>query len=84
MTTIRTNDQILSNLARSIAMYTMHEALARERLREHRQWAQRARVSRELAAVRRWQRLELRAAAAHRRHEQLAQRVTSAVAEARL
>jgi hypothetical protein len=53
-------------------MYAMNEALARERMRELRQRAQRSRVANELAAASRWHRLELRARAAHRRHAQRA------------
>lgn len=48
-------------------MYTMHEALARERMRASEREAQQLRVVRELAAARRWHRLELRARAASHR-----------------
>ncbi len=54
-------------------MYTMHEALARERMRAIKRDAQQLRVARELAAARRWHRVELRASAA-RRHARDAQR----------
>lgn len=60
-------------------MYTMHEALARERMRDRLREAQQMRVARDLAAVRRLHRLELRAHAADRRARaagrRLAQRV---------
>jgi hypothetical protein len=52
---------------RSIEMYTMHEALARERMRASHRDEQQLRVARELAAARRWHRLEVRASAAGRR-----------------
>jgi hypothetical protein len=52
---------------RSTEMYTMHEALARERLRPSQREAEQLRVARELAAARRWHRVELRASAAGRR-----------------
>lgn len=55
---------------RSITMNSLHEALARERLRELQLDARRARVAREMAAARRWRRRELRARAAHQRHAQ--------------
>ena len=56
-----------SMISRGIEMYTMHEALARERMRVTHRDAQQLRVARELAAARRWRRLELRASAAGRR-----------------
>jgi hypothetical protein len=51
---------------RSIKMYAMHEALARDRMRERE--LDQLRVARELAAARRWHRLASRARAAERRH----------------
>jgi hypothetical protein len=42
---------------RSITMYSMYEALARERMREQRERSARWRLSQDVAAVRRWQRL---------------------------
>ena len=53
---------------RSIAMYTMHEALARDRMRDQQQRSHDAQLARELAAQRRWHRVSLRARAAHARH----------------
>jgi hypothetical protein len=51
-------------------MYTMHEALARERMRVREPEAEQLRVARELAAARRWHRREMRARAAQQRaHE---------------
>jgi hypothetical protein len=38
-------------------MYSMYEALARERMREQREQSARRRLSHDLAAVRRWRRL---------------------------
>jgi hypothetical protein len=62
-----TTNTLTSTLIRSIEMYTMHEALARERLRATHRDAQQLRVARELASARRWHRLELLAHAAGRR-----------------
>jgi hypothetical protein len=71
-------------LSRSITMYTMNEALARDRMREHLYGARHARLARELAAAERWHRWQSRARAAERRHAQRAERVAfTAVAEAR-
>ena len=49
-------------------MYTMQEALARDRMRERQSQAHRARLSAELAAERRWNYLARRASAAAARH----------------
>ncbi|MCU1657247.1 MAG: hypothetical protein JWO57_1903 [Pseudonocardiales bacterium] len=51
----------------STEMYTMYEALARERMRVREREAQQLRVARELASARRWHRRELRARAAEQR-----------------
>lgn len=56
----------------SIEMYTMHEALARERMRVDERQAQQHRVAKELAAARRWYRVEQRVRAVQRRHAQRA------------
>jgi hypothetical protein len=53
---------------RSIKMYSMNEALARDRMREQEQRSREARLARSLAAQRRWHRVSLRARAAERRH----------------
>jgi hypothetical protein len=42
---------------RSTTMYSMYEALARERMREQREQSARQRLSHDLASVRRWRRL---------------------------
>ena len=57
---------------RSTKMYSMHEALARDRMREQEQRSRQARLARSLAAQRRWHRVSLRARAAERRHALLA------------
>jgi hypothetical protein len=62
-------------------MYTMHEAYARERMREEHERSQRAHVATEVAAERRWHRWEMHARAAQRRHAHRVQHVASAVAE---
>ena len=48
-------------------MYTMHEALARERMREMERRAKSAQLARGLAAERRWHRVSRYASAAHAR-----------------
>ena len=48
-------------------MYTMYEALARDRMRETREQAHQRRAAHELSAVRRWQRLQRKTQAAERR-----------------
>ena len=53
---------------RGLEMYTMHEALAREHMREQLRASRHASLVRELAAVRRWQRVQAKARAAHKRH----------------
>lgn len=64
--------------ARSTAMYTMHEALAREHLRQlHEDARQRALVN-QLAAAKRWRRLERRAHNAYRRSAQRAEYAAAA------
>ncbi len=61
-------------------MYTLHEALAWERMREARRVAERYRVSRPLAAARRWRWLEKIAHAAHTRHARAAAESAEALA----
>ena len=72
-----------TGLVRSTQMYTMHEALAREHMRQRMQEAERHRLASHLAAANRWRYLERRAHAAYRRHahraEQFAQ--TAALAD---
>jgi hypothetical protein len=51
----------------SITMYTMYEALARDRMREARSEAQQRRTVQVLSAHKRWRRLERRAQAARQR-----------------
>jgi hypothetical protein len=55
-------------------MFTMHEALARERMREREQQSRSRQLASELAAARRWHYLERRARAAHQRHASRAHR----------
>ncbi|WP_375476755.1 hypothetical protein [uncultured Jatrophihabitans sp.] len=49
-------------------MYTMYEALARERMLEEHRRAHEAHLASSLAARRRWHRVSLRARAAEARH----------------
>lgn len=49
-------------------MNTMHEALARDRMREREQRSRAGTLSREVAAQRRWHRVSLYARAAEKRH----------------
>jgi hypothetical protein len=53
---------------RSIRMYSMYEALARDRMRVEEQRSRHARLASELAAQRRWHRVSLRARRAVARH----------------
>jgi hypothetical protein len=62
------------HVLRSITMYSMHEALARDRMREHESRSRQARLARELAAARRWHRVSLHARAAEARHANRARR----------
>jgi hypothetical protein len=48
---------------RSIRMYPLHEALARERIRDEHQSSRRSRAESELSAHRHWHRVESRARA---------------------
>ena len=56
-------------------MYTMHEALARDRMRDQERRSREARLARELAAERRWHRVSLHARAAQARHARRVSRV---------
>jgi hypothetical protein len=76
----------LAIIAWSIAMLTestMHEALARERMRSTEYRARQARLSAHVAAARRWHRLERMARRAHARHEERAQRALQALGDFR-
>jgi hypothetical protein len=55
------------HLLRSIKMYSMHEALARDRMREQERRSRQGRLARDLAAQRRWHRVPLHARAAEAR-----------------
>jgi len=55
-------------------MYSMHEALARDRMREQENRSREARLARELAAARRWHRVAVHARAAQARHARRARR----------
>ena len=67
---------------RSTEMYTMQDALARDRMREREQQARHSRLSAELAAANRWQYLAEHARAAASRHSQRASQAAE-VASAR-
>ena len=71
------------NSRRSTEMQTMHEALAREHMRQLEHEARQHSLSSKLASANRWHYLERRAHAAYRRHAQRAHRAAqaSAVAE---
>jgi hypothetical protein len=68
---------------RSTEMQTMHEALAREHMRQREREARLHSLASELASANRWRFLERRAHAAYRRHAQRAHRAAqvSAVAD---
>ena len=61
---------------RSTKMYSMHEALARDRMREQELRSREARLARELAAERRWHRVSVRARQAQARHAHRARRAS--------
>lgn len=67
---------------RSTEMYTLHEALAREHLRELHQDARRRALVGQLASAKRWRQLERRAHAATQRHAQRAERLAQVSAVA--
>jgi hypothetical protein len=48
---------LFADLSRSIQMYSMYEAFARERMREQREQAAQRRLSSQLASARMWRRL---------------------------
>jgi hypothetical protein len=58
-------------------MYTMHEALARERMSAARRAAAHDRLCSRLAGERRWRRLEQMAHSAHARHRRAAAQAAS-------
>jgi hypothetical protein len=66
------NDRFI-DIKGSLPMYSMHEALARDRMREAEQRSAEARLMRTLSAHRRWHRVAVRARAAE---ERLARRAT--------
>jgi hypothetical protein len=76
---IATNPTTINDMThhrvRSIEMYTMHEALARDRMRDEQRRSQKAQLAREVAAERRWHRVSLRANAAQARHARRVQRL---------
>jgi hypothetical protein len=51
-------------------MFSMNEALARDRMRDHHRRSRQAALVRELAAQRHWHRVSMRARAAEQRHAQ--------------
>jgi hypothetical protein len=55
------NIRTTQDLRRSITMYAMNEALARDRMREAHKRASRARLARQVSAERRYHRVSLRA-----------------------
>jgi hypothetical protein len=66
--------QTIFNYVGSTTMYSMHEALARDRMREQELRSREARLARELAAERRWHRVSMHARAAQVRHARRATR----------
>jgi hypothetical protein len=68
----------MTNLTGSTKMISMEEALARERMSEWRRSARVERVSSEMAAARRWHRLERIARSAHQRHARAAREAAAA------
>jgi hypothetical protein len=66
--TVRNHEMTRTDSVRSTKMYTLYEALARDRMRATDELARQRRIARELAAARRWHRLEQRARSARHRH----------------
>lgn len=64
----------LTTPSRSIEMYTLHEALAREHMRQLHADARRRALVNQLASANRWRFLERRAHAAYLRHALRAER----------
>jgi len=83
MSTTTNFDITFDMRVRGNKMYSMHEALAREHMREQVSSARHARLVRELAAARRWHRVQSYVRSAHQRHVVRAERAAhvSAVAE---
>jgi hypothetical protein len=71
-----------TSIRRSTTMYTMHEALAREHMRQREHEARRYKLAGQLASANRWRYLEHRAHAAYRRHAERAQRAAEVAAVA--
>jgi hypothetical protein len=71
----RHDEQTIFSYQGSIKMYSMHEALARDRMRDQERRSREARLARELAAERRWHRVSLHARAAQARHARRVSRV---------
>jgi hypothetical protein len=72
------NYQVGESDFRSIEMYAMHEAFARERIAQMReQRSHRRRAAGEMAAASRWHRIEIRARAARQRHAAQAERASA-------
>jgi hypothetical protein len=65
---------VTTHVRKDIEMYTLHEALAREHLREFARDAQQHALTRRLASANRWHRLERRVHAASRAHARRAHR----------
>ena len=68
----------MTQRSRSTAMYTLHEALAREHLRQLHEDARRRALINQLAAAKRWRKLEHRAHAAYRRSAKRAEYAAAA------
>ena len=68
-----------TNLSGSTKMFSMNEALARERMHESRRRAEYSRIAGRMASARRWRRLERIARSAHQRHFQSAVEAAAAV-----
>ena len=78
MTTTDFTQTTSFSYSRSTEMQTMHEALAREHLRQLHQQARQRALLRELASAKRWHFLERRAHNAYQRHAEHAERAAQA------
>jgi len=63
----------------STKMYSMQEALARERMSESLREARISRIASQMASARRWRRLERIARSAHQRHVESVDRAAAAL-----
>ena len=69
----------ITTLPGSTKMYSMQEALARERMSQSQREARISRIASQMAAARRWRRLERIARSAHQRHVESVDKAAAAL-----